>query len=587
MPFSAAAAEKHIVRSAAGGLIRTLDPIQADDLASRNLLGAIFDTLLEYEYSAARPYKLKPSMLSKMPECDQNYSVYRFSLRDDLYFADNDIFGGKKRRITVDDVFFSLKRIADARNHSPVYWIIKNKIKGIGEFNRITAKYEKDDMTPYDFNVEGMVKKSDFEFELHLETPDPRFLYLLAMPNTAVVPREAVQKYGADFARHPVGSGPFTLRMWRNNYKIIFDKNPLFRKEIFAGAENPLDRSRTLPLADSVEIWLVRQPMTAWLLFLRGEIDLSALDKDNLDLAVVNGKLSAALETRGVKLLQNPEFEIRYIGFNFNDPVLGENLELRKALSLAYDVERRVEFTNHQMVAAQGPIPPGVAGFRNSLKNPFASADIEKAKKHLAAAGYPDGINPENGERLSLTFDQSGNSNLHRQFGELAVADFAKIGITTESVLNNKPRFFDKLRRGNVKLFRLSWVGDYPDAENFLQLFYSENIGGCNRTGFSDPEFDRRFREILPMADSPERTKLYEEMVDYLVQKCVWIYEGFPISNQLCHKWLENYITHDFAFSRWKFLTVNNGIRSELKSQFTPLSFKEAAGPKNIPTVEK
>ena len=129
-----------------------------------------------------------------------------------------------------------------------------------------------------------------------------------------------------------------------------------------------------------------------------------------------------------------------------------------------------------------------------------------------------------------------------------------------------------------MQLFRLSWIGDYPDAENFLQLFYSGNIGGCNRTGYSNKVYDKMFEEIRTMPDSKERTKKYEEMANFLTNECVWIFEGFPISFQLTHGWLENYIPHDFAFSRYKYLVPNNDKKTKLLKKFKPLSFKELNG---------
>ena len=334
-------------------------------------------------------------------------------------------------------------------------------------------------------------------------------------------------------------------------------------------------RGRPLPLADRLEIWQVRQPMTAWMLFLNGDLDLSALDKDNLELAVSGGELAPALARRGVKLIRHIEFEIRYVGFNFADPKLGGNLELRRALSLAYDVAKRVEFSDHQLVPAEGPIPPGVAGFDPEFRNPYARDDVAAARRHLAKAGFPGGRDPATGEPLALTFDQTGNSSHYRQFGEITAADFARIGLAVTPVMNNRPRFVDKLRRGQLQLFRYSWVGDYPDAENFLQLFYSKNRGGCNRTGFSDPEFDRLYETILPMADSPERTRLYRQMAALVADRAPWIFEGFPITNQLRHGWLENFIAHNFAFARWKFLTADPERRSAARARFTPLSFGE------------
>lgn len=567
-----------ILHTSGGSRVKTLDPAQADDLSSRNLTGAIYDTLLQYDY-LARPYRLIPSMLAEMPVGNATHDRYRFRLRNDLRFADDPVFAGlpeSARRITSDDVLYSILRIADARNHSPVYWLFRGKIRGLDAFHEATAKAPRGDFSLYDAGIEGFRRIDDLNFELYLTRPDPRFLYMLAMPNAAVVCRRAVERYGEEIARHPVGSGPFRLTEWINDYKLQLDRNPDYRVEYFPQAESPADRSRPLPLADRVILYLVKQPMSSWLLFLQGKLDLNALDKDNLDLIAGGGKeLAPALKARGIRLLRTPEFEVRYVGFNFADPRLGGNLALRRALSLAYDVQRRVEHTNFQLIPAQGPIPPGVAGFDPEFRNPNAADDPERAKALLAEAGYPGGIDPATGERLRFTFDQTGNSSAYRQLGELTAADFARIGVETEPVLNNNPRFYEKLRQGKLQLFRLSWVGDYPDAENFLQLFYSKNIGGCNRTGFSDPVYDRMFEAILPMADSPERTRRYREMAEYLTKQCPWIFEGFPISYLLHHSWLQNYHPHDFAFSRWKYLTVDPAEREKVRKTFTPLTFRE------------
>ncbi len=571
-----AKAEERTIRTAAGGRVKTFDPAQADDLASRNLVGAVYDTLLQYAYPD-RPYRLIPSMLAKMPEANNTLDVYRFRLRGDLYFADDRCFAGmpeSARRITAHDVKYSILRIADARNHSPVYWLFRGKLLGLDAFHERTATAEGDDC--YDDELPGFCILNDLEFELQLTKPDPRFLYMLAMPNAAVVSRRAAEFYGEEFARKPVGSGPFRLTEWVNDYKLVLERNPKFRHELFAAAENPADRTRPLPLADRIELYQIKQPMSAWLMFLQGKLDIHALDKDNLDLVAGGGAdLAPALAARGVKLQRAPEFEVRYVGFNFSDPLLGKNLKLRQALSLAYNVQKRVEHSGFQLVPAQGPVPPGVAGFDPDFKNPNAADDLERAEKLLAEAGFPGGIDPATGERLHFTFDQTGNNSLYRQLGELTAADFAKLGIGVESVLNNNPRFYEKLRQGKLQLFRLSWVGDYPDAENFLQLFYSGNIGGCNRVGFRDAKFDAMFEAILPMSDSPERTRRYQEMTAYLAEKCPWIFEGFPISYMLSYSWLENYHPHDFAFARWKYLSLDPVKRDAARRTFKPLSFAE------------
>ncbi len=569
--------DARILYSAAGGTVKTLDPAYADDLASRDLTALCYDTLVQYDY-LARPYKLVPSMITAMPEVSADGKSYTFELRDDLLFAADDVFAAEaERKVTSYDVKFSILRIADARNHSPVWWIYRNRIAGLEEFRNQTAAAEAGDMSMYDRDVPGIVIHSGRRFSLILNDPDPVFLYLLAMPNTGIVSRlAAMDESRPALSRNPAGSGPFTLQEWIPDLRLRFLRNPDYRPEYFPQAADPADRTRRLPLLDGVEISQIRQPMTQWMLFLQGNLDYNALDKDNQETLAGGGVLLPALAERGVVLDEHPEFEIRYVGFNFRDPRLGGNLKLRQALRMAYDIGRRIEHASGMLIPAAGPIPRGVAGF--IAAETAGHPDWEKARQLLADAGYPGGIDPETGEALVLDFDQAGSSVGHRQMGELAASDWANIGIQTVSHLNSRPRFADKLRRGKFHLFRYSWIGDYPDAANFLQLFYSGNIGSCNYCGFSDREFDRMYEKALNMPDSPERTELYLQMVELLNEKCVWIYEGFPISGVLRYRWLENSVPHDFGFTRWKYLAVDAAARARAKAGFTSLSLGELSG---------
>ena len=570
-------ADQRILYSAAGGTVKSLDPAFADDLASRDLTALCYDTLVQYDY-LARPYKLKPSMLKEMPQISADGRSYTCKLRDDLYFAADPVFPDREsRKVTAGDVKFSILRIADARNHSPVYWIYRNRIRGLSEFRKLTETAEKGDLSLYEMEIPGIKILSPTEFVLTLENADPGFLYLLAMPNAAVVSRRAATAAERGvLARNPVGSGPFTLDEWIPNLHLRFSRNPDYREEYFPQAANPADRTRRLPLLDAVVISQIRQPMTQWMLFLQGNLDYNALDKDNQETLAGNGILAPALVDRGVVMDSRSEFEIRYVGFNFRDPVLGKNLKLRQALRKSYDIRRRIDHASGMLIPAAGPVPPGVAGHIPADK--AEHPDMAEVNELFARAGYPGGIDPRTGEKLELTFDQSGSSTGHRQMGELAADDWHKAGISVVSRLNSRPRFSDKLRRGKFQLFRYSWIGDYPDALNFLQLFYSGNIGSCNYCGFADAEFDRMYEKAALMPDSPERTLLLNKMVKLLDEKCVWIYEGFPVSGVLRYDWLENSVPHDFSFTRWKYLSIDTEKRKSRKASFKPLSLAELSG---------
>ena len=573
--FSLTGEMPRIIYSAQGGKVKSFDPVLADDLGSFNIIGALFDTLVQYDY-VKRPYTLKPSLLAEMPRFSKDFRSCRFKLRDDLYFAPHPLFKNEKQRakITADDVLFSLKRLCDPRKNSPLYWILRDKIVGMEHFRKAAIKATPDDFSPYDLAVEGMIKHNDLEFTLRFTAPQPRFLYLLAMPSTAVVSRQAEEHFKKRFGDFPVSSGPFMVKSHHRDYKLHLVRNPRFRKEFFPKAANVSDRKRPLPLADEIVLYTVKQPVTAWLLFLQGKIDFNAIGKDDADL-VAGGELPRALRARNIQLLRTPSFEVRYIGFNCNDPLLGKNKKLRQALSLAYNVQTRIIHSNHQLLRAHTPIPPGVAGHDEKFVNPWSKDDLEKAKKLLAEAGFPGGTDPATGKALHLTFDQSGDTTSHRQIAELTQKEFKALGIELECVFNFKPRFFDRLRRNRMQLFRLSWTGDYPDAENFLQLFYSGNAGSCNRTGFSSVEFDRLYEKIIAMPDTPEREKLCQKAAALAADAAAWIFEGYPVSYQLLNPWLENFLPHDFEFTRLKYLSVDPGSRQKKQKQFKPLNLSE------------
>jgi len=568
-----------VVRIADGGKIVSLDPALAADVGSQRLVNAFFDTLLQYDYPHL-PYRLKPSMLAAMPEVSADGRVYRFTLRDDLYFFDDPCFAGlppEARKVDAQAVIFSLLRLGDARLHSATYSLFRGKIEGLTEFNEATQAAPEGDCALYDAGIPGLRALDAHSFEIRLTDPDPRFLYLLAIPCTGVVSRRAVECYGESFSEHPVGSGPFRLDSWIREYKIAMVRNDGFRREYFPAAADPADRTRPLPLADRIECFNTRQAQASWLLFLQGELDMSVITRDNTDLIAAGngGELAPALAERGIELLRAPSLEIQYVGFSFTDPVLARNVALRRAVSLAYDIPRLIRYANGQMLPTAGPLPPGLPEYREDFTNAWNRFDLEEAKRQLALAGYPDGVDPATGEALTLTLDLNGNSPLHRQIGEMFASDMAKIGLRIVPVLNNSPRFYQKLAAGRVQLFRLSWKGDYPDAENFLQLFYSGNIGGANRVSYSNSRYDALFLRYLAMAPGAERDALLRDMLGLLADDAPWIFETVPVTYHLKHGWLDNYLPYDFSFGAWKYLTVHGAERDAAKRAFTPLRLDE------------
>ena len=427
-------AENDSIRLAAGGKVVSLDPAFAADVASQRVCAAFFDTLLEYEYPSL-PYRLRPGMLAGMPEISADGLEIYCVLRDDLFFVADECFGQRgmeARQVTSADVVFSFLRIADGRNHTANYSLIRGKIAGIDDFYRESSSLPDGDFSCYEKAVEGFEIINDKEFIIRLTRPDPRFLYVLAIPALGVVSRTACLYYD-DVSGHPVGSGPFILESWIREYKITMVRNPEYRLQYFPEAELEKDKNRPLPLAERIECFCIRQNQSAWLLFLQGGLDVFPLARENADVVVrgESGSVScvSGLAEKGIIPLRSPGLEIQYTGFNMGHPVLGNNVLLRRALSMALNRERLAEFYEGLVQPAGSPLPPGVPEMPEDFYSPWCVYDIEAASKLLAAAGYPGGTDPVTGKSLHLTLDLNGNSSLHRQIGEMFASDMAKIGL--------------------------------------------------------------------------------------------------------------------------------------------------------------
>ncbi|MEI8078369.1 MAG: ABC transporter substrate-binding protein [bacterium] len=561
------------------GRVKTLDPALAEDVISGQAVGHLYDRLLQYD-ATARPYRLVPAMAETMPERRDDGRVWRFHLRDDARFAADpgcDVAASRTvRRVTSRDVIFSLLRLADARLHSPGYWTLRDRVVGLAEFRARTERQAADDWSAYDTGVPGLVAVDARTVEIRLTAPYPQLLNVLAMPYASIVSERAVRQYGqAALAERPLAvSGPFLLTDWRRNYRFELRRNP----EYWGRAARP--GSLALPRLDRVVGLVIQEPQTAWLLFLQGNLDLVPLGEETLEAVVTeSGQLVPELAGRGIQLEAAPEFQINYLGFNLGDPVLGNNPKLRQALTLAFDRGLRLRLARRQLLPAYGPIPPGVAGYDPAFRGPFGEPDLTRARRLLAEAGYPDGRDPATGTPLRLRFDLGGTDLVRRRQAELLAQDYRRLGIEIEPTLNNWPRFLTKLRQGEVQLFRMAWVGDYPDAQNFLQLFYGPNTGGANRTAYRNPAFDRLYEAASRLPDGPERTDLYVRMQALVTAEVPCIFESFPVGYRLIQPWVTGGLVNAFAWDAWKYIAVDDAARRLAKRRAKPLAIHLQTGP--------
>lgn len=544
--------------------ISGLDPINAGDLYSGREVAKVYEGLLQYHY-LKRPYVLAPNLAESMPQASQDGKVYTFKLKKGVLFQDDVAFtatGGKGRELTAEDFVYSIKRVADPKLNSAGWWLFDGKIVGLNEWREAGKAGAPD----YSKQVEGLKAIDRYTIQVKLKSRSVQFLYALAMPFSFVVPREAVEHYGKEFLNHPVGTGPFRIVEYNRNSRLIWDRNPTYRKELYPSEGEPQDKAnglledagKPIPLADRIVVQIIEETQPAWLNFMAGKLDYSTIPKDNYKQAITPKKdLSSELKEKGIRLLVDPSLDITHYSFNMADPLFANNKYLRQAMSLVYDQEKYNElFYNGRAVPAQGPIPPGLAGYEKEFINPYRKVNLEKAKELLEKAGYPGGKGLPPLEYNTLSDSTS------RQSADFAQQMFGQLGIKLKVNAYSWPEFMANVKNKRGHLWSYAWGADYPDAENFLQLFYSKNSSpGPNDANYSNPEFDALYEKSLTLSDSPERTALYKKMVGLLVEDAPWIWGAHRLTYTLVQPWLKNFKTHEFDHDRAKYLRVDPSLK--------------------------
>jgi len=560
---------ERVLNLATLGEVKGMDPIYANDKYSGNEVGRVYEGLLEYHY-LKRPYALKGNLAESLPVVSKDGLTYTFKIRKGVLFHDDACFpGGKGRELVAQDFVYSIMRLADPKLQGLGWWVLDGKIAGLNSWRDKNANAETVD---YSSKVEGLVALDKYTLQFKLSKPFPQFLYSLAMPFTFVVAKEAVEHYKKEFLNHPVGTGPFILPVFNQSTRIVYKKNPTFRNKLYPsdGAEKFKakgffkDAGKPLPLVDKVVVNIMTESQPRWLNFKKGKLDYIAIPKDNFDSAVTpDQKVSDELAKKEMDLLIEPSLDVTYVAFNHDLGLFKNNVALRRAFALAYDVnESNKLFFNSTGMPAQSVVPPGVAGHIKGFVSPYRKVDLKKAKAMLAEAGYPGGKGlPE------ITYDCT-SSTVARQMGEFFKKQMSNIGVNVKVVTNTWPELQKKITKRQVMLYGIAWGADYPDAENFLQLLYGPNRApGANGSGYDNPEFNRLFEVSSLMQDSPERTALYEKMCRMAADQAPWIYGVHRQVYALRQSWLDNFIVTDFEIGRVQYLNVNLEKKKSMASK--------------------
>ena len=655
-PYPASQAGANILYSAFTERPKHLDPVQSYSSNEYTFISQIYQPPLQYHY-LKRPYELipfgavevprpalydaqgrrlpddagvaevalseyvvriRPGMLYQphpaLAKDEKGDYVYHNLQRSDLenIYALADFRRQGTRELIAADYVHQIKRLAHPGLHSPIFGLMSEYIVGLKEFaatlakaNRALPAGESLDLTRFDF--EGAQAIDRHTFRVRIRGAYPQFVYWLAMPFFSPIPPEADRFYSRpgmaeknlSLDWYPVGTGPYMLTVNDPNRRMVLERNPNYKSEVYPAEGEPgdaeagllKDAGKPLPFIDKVIFSLEKEQIPYWNKFLQGYYDTSGISSDTFDQAIqFTGEgdvmLSEEMEKQGISLQTSVAASVFYMGFNMLDPVVGGASErarkLRQAISIAINQEEFISiFQNGRGVPAQSPLPPGIFGYREGREgiNRYVydwvdgaprRKPIEHARKLLAEAGYPSGRDAKTGEPLLINLDTTATGVGSKSRLDWYTRQFENLGVQLVVRSTDYNRFQDKLRKGNVQLYFLGWNADYPDPENFLFLLHGAQskvkTSGENASNYENAEFDRLFERMKNMTNSPERQALIDRMIEILRRDAPWVWSFYPKDYSLHHAWVHNRKPNKMANNSLKYERLDPRLREDMRA---------------------
>jgi peptide/nickel transport system substrate-binding protein len=430
--------------------------------------------------------------IAKTWDISPNGKIYTFHLRSDVYFHDDPMFkNGKGRKAVAADFVYSFGRLIDPKVASSGSWIFSDKVEGKGAFKAL----------------------NDTTLQITLKQPYPPFLSMLTSQYCSVVPYEVVEHCGRDFRAHPVGTGPFKFKYWKEGEVLVLLKNEHYWEKDKDGSP--------LPHLDAIRATFIGDKQTAFMEFISGKLDfLNDIDGSYRDdILTKSGAITQKYKGKFI-LSTGPYLNTIYLGMLVDSSLAIvkasplRKLKIRQAINYAIDKQKMIKYLRNNMgtAGAAGFIPLGMPGFDAKEVHGY-TYNPDKARELLKEAGFPNG---ENMPEIVLHTTVGYRSLIEYVQGQLD-----RIGIKTSVEITQGASLRELVSKNGVNFFYGSWIADYPDGENYLSVFYSKNKipWGPNYTGFNCKQFDDLFEQCYHEPNDQQRFALYRQMDNIVMQQ--------------------------------------------------------------------
>tara|TARA_B100000508_G_scaffold141097_1_gene147050 strand:+ start:151458 stop:153131 length:1674 start_codon:yes stop_codon:yes gene_type:complete len=479
--------------------VTSLFPLSVTDVYANRIASQIFEGLLKIDPKST---EVVPS-IAKSFEVDDLSKVFTFELRDDVYFQDDECFeGGKGRKVTANDFKYSLEFACSNNELNSLSWLLKDKVMGAKSY----FDGEADEVT-------GIKVLGDHKLQIELASSFSGFQKVLTHTGLSVFPKEAHEKYGDDIGQHPVGTGAFMLKSLEDD-KIVLVRNGNYWDKDDFGNE--------LPFLDKIVMTYSEDKTDELLSFRSEEIDL-VLDIPVEEVENVLGTLREAQAGENVKHIVDSKssMSISYYGFAHESEVFSKK-EVRKAFNMAIDRDAIIEtWLEGEGWAANNGFVPKMQGYPQSNVNGH-EFNVSKAKSLMAQAGYPNG----NGfPTVDLYVNGLEESGIHKLAKAVSFSLKQNLGVNINVKLCSIEEREEAIRNNEAIFWRSGWVADYPDPENFLNLFYGGNMDqndvNVNPFKYKNPDFDKLFEKALAETDEEKRMELLAECDQMIIDDAV------------------------------------------------------------------
>lgn len=460
--------------------LTSIDPAFARNQNAIWMTNQIFNGLVQIDSSLQTV-----PCIAKRWQVSDDALTYTFNLRNDVYFHNDPIFkNGKGRKVIASDFVYSFYRLIDPKVASSGGWIFSDKVKDKNNF----------------------IALNDSTFQIKLVRPFPPFMSLLTTQYCSVVPKEVVEHYGKDFRSHPIGTGPFTFKYWKEGEILVLLKNPhYFEKDA---------KGNSLPYLDAVKATFITDKQSGFMSFLKKDLDfyynVDGSYRD--DILTKSGKMTSKYKGK-FTLTKSPYLCTEYVGIlvDTNLSIVKKSplrqKKIRQAINYAIDRDRLIKYLRNGIgvAATSGFIPKGMPGFDSLAVRGYAY-NPKMAAQLLAEAGFPEGKG-----MAEVTLN---TTTTYKDLIEFIQGELTAVGIKVKIDVSPSASLRDLMSKNNVNFFRGSWLADYGDGENFLSMFYSKNKVpyGPNYTAFYNKEFDQLFERSYYETDNEKRFELYRKM---------------------------------------------------------------------------